>query len=463
MQKSSLSLNLQSKFSFFGKKRPNLKLALKRKQPPIVGKANEKIPLHAIKKTEETFLILSTTDQILITARKAYLFPRRVGHWPVWADFETTFSSLQKWCVVDIPSRPLIAYCRSRLIHGIKNKRVHKLHWFPHSSLINAEVLWENIINYALNPTHPKGQHKFNLFRQLNLTNDAQSANLLAEFLCKAILNQKNIFSWQASNIGITVVFIETILSPYGRFIYLKHVWSTRFLTEDPNKGSIEGIANLVTLEVFSWDGLGKAEQGWKIWKQHLEDPVNNPLSQREIVEIEQYILQKFITKPEYIFTDPVAKKGAIALKQKELRNKLKSLQQQESPFKNSEPQCQKVNKLSEVISEENTPDRNYKNWLIENQETALQNRNDLSALQPKVPFDWKNQLGFTAYSEDHVYLQEHIDSPQDNLTNYKNNRVFPQGEASYGLKNLPNLPENYQEELDNYKNTKDVKYKIDL
>ena len=68
-------------------------------------------------------------------------------------------------------------------------------------------------------------------------------------------------------------------------------------------------------MEAFSWEGLGKAEQGWKIWKQHLEDPSKNPLTQREIATIKKYILQKIIKNPAYLFTDPVAKKGPIARK----------------------------------------------------------------------------------------------------------------------------------------------------
>lgn len=267
MKNLSLGLGLQGNLSFLGnlkQKRQNKKGNLRRENPQTVSKANERIPLHPIRKTEQSCAELYNTKQSDITARKVKLYPNRVGHWPVWLDFEKTFSSFQKRCVVDIPSRSLVAYFRSLLVYAIKNKLVHKRCWFPHSSLINAEVLWEKIMNYVLDPTHPKGQNKFKLLGQLNLTNDTRSANILAEYLCKAILNQKNIFSWSVSNIGISVVFIDTIVSPYGRFVYLKHVWTTRFYTEDPDKGSIEGIANLATVEAFSWDDLGKAEQGWK-------------------------------------------------------------------------------------------------------------------------------------------------------------------------------------------------------
>lgn len=190
------------------------------------------MPNYAIKKTSVTRQKLYDINQTELKKRQTYLYANRVGKWAVLENFLLKFPTLNEQKFIDIPSRPLVPFLRSLLIRCIVDKTVPYYYWLPHPTLINVEVLWEKIKTYLLSPKHEDGKKKLNVLRSIGLNDDYESANILFESFCDAMLNQDNIISYEYSEKGIGVTFLDCVVSKYGEFFYIKHVWSTRFLTE---------------------------------------------------------------------------------------------------------------------------------------------------------------------------------------------------------------------------------------
>lgn len=407
------------------------KSLLRQNTPRFTPVALEKMPNFPIRKTYNTHKKLYEIEQAELKKRQTYLYFSRVGKWSVFQDFIRNFPTINDQRILDIPSRPLVPFLRCLLVKCINEDTVSKYYWLPHPTLINVELLWEKIITYLLSPKHRDGKEKLKKFRSIGITEDFESANRLFEYFCNAILNQDNIMSYEITDKGISVTFLDCVVSKYKKFIYIKHVWSTRFYTEKENAGMVDGLANLTTAFVSEWNELNKEEQAWLRWKNHQKDPKSVPFTKEDLVYHEKFIIVKAIKNATDLFDGPEVSKGREKGRQNELRRKFNLFKKMNSPFAGLEPSNQQIFQTirtpyvqDDIPSSSENPSF-ARNWLIENQFIALQNRDNLSVLQPAAPFDWEKQIALTAGPSECVYLEAHLLSPQDELTTFLGNPLF--------------------------------------
>lgn len=182
------------------------------------------MPNYGIEKTSITRQKLYDITQTKLKKRQTSLYTIRVGKWPVLKNFLLKFLTLNEQKSIDVPSRPLVSFLRSLLVKCIVDKNIFYYYWLPHPTLINVELLWEKSIKYLLSPKRHDGSQKLNVFRSLGLSDNYESANILFEYFCTAILNQDNIMSYEISDNGISATFLDCVVSKYGEFVYIKHV-----------------------------------------------------------------------------------------------------------------------------------------------------------------------------------------------------------------------------------------------
>jgi hypothetical protein len=424
------------------------------------------MPNYAIKKSFITRKKLYDIAQTELKNRQVYLYESRVGKWSTYENFLLTFPTINEQRFIDIPSRPLVSFLRSLLVNCIVEDNISYFFWLPHPTLINVELLWEKIITYLLSPKHVAGREKFNVFTSLGLSDNFESANILFEYFCNAILNQNNVMSYEISEKGISATFLDCVVSQYGHFVYIKHIWSTRFFTQGENAGMIDGFANLTTAVLSRWDGLNKEEQAWLLWKRHQRDPKSSSRTSTDLIYLEKIITVKAVRQRTDFFDGPEAKKGPKKGKQNERVRKFKAFKSMKSPFANEEPLSQEIIQTirspNEIPSSSENP-LTDKSWLIDNQLIALQNKENLSVLQPEAPFNWESQIALPAGPSEKVYLEAHFLSSQDDLTTYIGNSPFPKEQPFYGINNKPGLPQNYEKSLEDYNKYKNYKHDLEF
>lgn len=92
-----------------------------------------------------------------------------------------------------------------------------------------------------------------------------------------------------------------------------------------------------------------------------------------------------------------------------------------------------------------------------------MQNWDNLSVLQPEALFDWENQIVLPAGPSERIYLEARLLSVQDELTTYLGNSSFPEEPPFYGINDIPELPYNYKELLEDHKRYKKHKHNFDF